>query len=88
MYKGETIRSSNPILKRRAENEIKLIRKYLTTKTLHSVLNPQYSFSFEFNDAVNRKYPQMYFDTRNMYTFKAASPIEDGVFLSANIIDT
>ena len=88
VYKGETIRSSNPILKRRAENEIKLIRKYLTTKTLHSVLNPQYSFSFEFNDAVNRKYPQMYFDTRKMYTFKAASPIEDGVFLSANIIDT
>ena len=41
-----------------------------------------------FNDAVNRKYPQMYFDTRKNYTFKVASPIDDSVFLSANITDT
>ena len=50
----------DPIQKKAAAKNLKLIEKYLNTKVLECLLSPEFSFSLASNDWERRKYPKVF----------------------------
>ena len=95
----EEIHDQNPLLKRRVKNEIRLIRKYLDTKVLDSILQPEFGFNLEFSDYEERLYPKDFFNPekkyevtgvksgRKAYSFRSEGENDELFFLSIKSID-
>ena len=67
----EEILVENSILKRREENKIRLVKKYLNTQGLGAIFSPDFGFSMEFSDYEERLYPKDFFNPMKKYEMSA-----------------